>query len=110
LHLPVRWGSGGARRLVLTRRFGRPPLDGGREVLLLQMESVRGIRALVLNGQHVAPVAVEEARFEIEIPDLADRNVLSLEIELPEQGPDGSGSSEEWGMIALVVRTVERAQ
>jgi hypothetical protein len=110
LHLPVRWSCGGARRLVLTRRFGRPPLDRGRQILLLQMERVRGIRALVLNGQHIAPGAVENSRFEIEIPDLADRNVLILEIELHEQGPSGSGSSEEWGVIALIVRTVEPAQ
>jgi hypothetical protein len=110
LILPVQWASGGARRLVLTRRFGRPPLDQGRQVLVLRMERVRGIRSIALNGQTIAPVAVETSRFEIEVTDLAERNVLTLEIELPEEGPDPAGSLQEWGDIAIVVRTVEPAQ
>jgi hypothetical protein len=109
LDLPVRWSADEPRRLVLTRRFGRPPLDQGRQILLLQMDQVEGILALALNGQPIAPVAAATCRYEIEVPDLAERNVLVLEIELPEPGPEPERHREEWGVIALVVRAVERA-
>jgi len=110
LDLPVRWGSDQPRRLVLTRRFGRPPLDPGRQVLLIQMDQVEGIDSFVLNGQPIAPIATAACRYELEVPNLAERNVLVLEIELPEAGPDPAARRGEWGLIALVVRTIEPAQ
>ena len=108
LDLPVLWGSESPRRLVLTRRFGRPPLDHGRQLLLLQMDHVEGIRSLFLNGQPIAPMAAAIGCYELELPDLAERNVLVLEIVLPESRADLAGDRDEWGVIALVVRTVER--
>jgi hypothetical protein len=104
LTLPVRWGSEDCRRLVLTRRFGRPPLDQGRQVLLLKMDQVEGIVSLVLNGRPIGATAAATRCYEIEVTDLAERNVLVLEVELPESRPDAAGSREEWGVIALVVR------
>jgi hypothetical protein len=74
------------------------------------MDQVEGILALVLNGQPIAPVAAATCRYEIEVPNLAERNVLVLQIELPEPGPEPERRREEWGVIALVVRAIEPAQ
>ena len=71
------------------------------------MDQVRGILSLALNGQPIAPVAVEISHYEIEVPKLDERNLLALEIETPGAGPSSGASEEEWGVIALVVRTVE---
>ena len=71
------------------------------------MDQVEGIVSLALNGQPIAPVAAATCRYEIEVPNLAERNVLDLEIELPEPGHNPRGRPEEWGVIALVVRGVE---
>ena len=109
LNLPVRWESEGPRRLVLTRRFGRPPLNQGQQVLFLQMDQVEGILSLVLNGQPIGRTAASISSYEIEVPDLAERNVLVLEIALPEPRPEVTGGREEWGVIALVVRTTDLA-
>ena len=46
------------------------------------MDQVEGTVSLVLNGQPIAPVAATTSRYEIELPDLAERNVLVLEIEI----------------------------
>ncbi len=49
--LPVRWDPGNPRRLRLTRRFGRPPVDLERQGLFLELAQARGIRSLLLNGK-----------------------------------------------------------
>jgi hypothetical protein len=104
LTLPVRWGLRDPRRLILTRRFGRPRLEQGSRVWL-QMDQVKGVVALSLNGQSIFPVLPEITRYEIELPTLTERNVLVLEIEVREPGGEITGAGGEWGMIALVVRT-----
>jgi hypothetical protein len=68
------------------------------------MDQVEGVLSLVLNGRSIAPAAPATCHYEIEVPDLAERNVLVLEIELPEVSPDPGGYPVEWGVIALVVR------
>jgi hypothetical protein len=109
LVLPVRWSCELPRRLVLIRRFGRPPVDEDRQIFLLQLDQVEGILSLVLNDRPIALTAGAACRYEIEVPALAERNVLVLEIELPEAGCDPGDNREEWGMIALVVRSGEPA-
>jgi len=104
LTLPVRWEPREPRRMVLTRRFGRPHLEHGSRVLL-QMDQVQGVIALSLNGQSIFPVLPEITRYEIELTDLAERNVLVLEIDVSQTGGEITGAGGEWGMIALVVRT-----
>jgi hypothetical protein len=103
LTLPVRWGLRDPRRVILTRRFGRPRLEPGSRVLL-QMDQVEGVVGLSLNGDSIFPVLPEITRYEIELPVLAERNVLVLEIEVPEPAGEITGAGAEWGLIALVVR------
>ena len=45
LILPVRWSPRRPRRLRLTRRFGRPPLDDQGNILVLQAGPGPGIRS-----------------------------------------------------------------
>jgi hypothetical protein len=104
LTLPVRWGLRDQRRMILTRRFGRPPLEPGSRVLL-QMDQVEGVVSLSLNGESIFPVLPQTTRYEIELPALADRNVLVLEIELNESAGATTGAWSEWGQIALIVRS-----
>lgn len=103
LTLPVRWGRHDPRRVILTRRFGRPRLEPGTRVLL-QMDQVEGVVSLSLNGDSIFPVLPEATHYEIELPALAERNVLVLEIEMPEPASEITGAGVEWGVIALVVR------
>jgi hypothetical protein len=106
LTLPVRWGVRNPGRMILTRRFGRPPLEPGSRVLL-QMNQVQGVVALTLNGQFIFPVVPEITHYEIELPPLAEKNVLVLELEVRQPTGGITGSGDEWGMIALVVRSAE---
>ena len=106
LALPIRWGLRSTGRVILTRRFGRPPLEPGDRVLL-QMDQVQGVVALSLNGQSIFPVLPEITRYEIELPALAEKNVLVLELEMPEPVGKIDSPGDEWGMIALVVRPRE---
>jgi hypothetical protein len=104
LTLPVRWGLRDPRRMILTRRFGRPRLEPGSRVLL-QMEQVEGVVGLSLNGESIFPVLPETTRYEIELPALAERNVLVLEIDRREPASEITGAAGEWGEIALIVCT-----
>jgi hypothetical protein len=110
LNLPVRWGPEYGRRLILTRRFGRPPLGRASQVLLLQMDQVEGILSLTLNGQPISGVSPETSRYQVPLEGLSERNVLVVEVETPKLGANPGGGSGEWGMIALVVRTVDPAE
>jgi hypothetical protein len=93
----------------MTRRFGRPPLDHDRQVLLLDMNQVEGLLSLVLNGRTIGRIAPATCSYEIELSDLAERNVLVVEIELPEAGLIPAEHQKEWGVIALVVRSNDSA-
>ena len=104
LTLPTRWGSDRPRRLRLTRRFNRPPLDADCWIGL-RLEQVAGIQALLLNGQPLACASPDESRYEIPLSSLPDRNLLVLEIEPPQSTDSGGAVSPEWGAIALVIRT-----
>ncbi len=73
-------------------------------MLLLKWIRSQGVVALSLNGQSIFPVLPEITHYEIELPELAERNVLVLEIEMPEPVGKIDSPGDEWGMIALVVR------
>ena len=107
LTLPVRWGQDSPRRVVLTRRFGRPPLETAGQALLLRMDQVEGLFSLSLNGRPIALESVLGSRHEIELGELSDRNLLVLEVETPAFEAGAGGSRREWGNIAIVVRSFE---
>jgi len=104
--LPMRWSPDGLGRMRLTRRFGRPPFDPDRELLILRLDQVAGIRSMLLNGQPVAGVAPERSFYELQINHSRDRNLLVLEVERPLPGMESAGASAEWGIVALVVRPI----
>jgi hypothetical protein len=109
LTLPVRWGPDDTEPLILTRRFSRPRLLPDREALVLRMDQVGGILSLSLNGQSIAPISPTTCRYEIELGGLLERNELVLHVETRSRECEPAGISAEWGVISLVVRTVEPA-
>jgi len=110
LSLPVRWSEDTQGRLILTRRFGRPRVVAASEVLLLRMEQVDGIVSLSLNGHPIALAAGLATAHEVELDGLSARNVLVLEVEAPEFQAANGRSQQEWGLIALVVRSLGAAE
>ncbi len=90
----------------LTRRFGRPPLSPTRHVISLRMDHVPGIDVLELNGRSITPVSPHLSSYRIELDDLAERNVLVLEVE-PLVDKKGGARPEPWGVIALVISPVD---
>jgi len=105
--LPIRWRPDGLGRLRLTRRFGRPPFEPEREVLILRLDQVAGIHCILLNGQPVAGVSPESSMYEIQLEHALDRNLLEIELEPPLAGVEAAEATAEWGIIALVIRPIE---
>ena len=114
LTLPIRWDVDRPRRLRLTRRFQRPPLEdpshlGSRQAgppeLWLLLEHVPGLLALELNGESPVCVWPEQTRYEIPLGRLPQRNQLVLEIETPRSNDRAGSAAPEWGSIALVIRS-----
>jgi hypothetical protein len=108
LTLPISWESDRPRRLRLTRRFNRPPLDAESRMVLL-LEQVPGITSLALNGHAVARVSPGESHYEIPLGSLPERNELVLEVEIPRSAAPAGCPTPEWGAIALVIRTAPAA-
>ena len=113
LTLPIRWDVDLPRRLRLTRRFQRPPLEdpslpgsrqAGQPDLRLLLEQVPGLIALELNGESPVCVWPEQTRYEIPLSRLPQRNQLVLEVETPRRDDRPGGEAPEWGCIALVIR------
>lgn len=109
IDLPIRWGPGRPRRLRLTRRFGRPPLDARKEGLFLELDRVPGMQSLVLNGKSLAAVTGTRAYYLIPLAEIEARNVLEIEIETGEPGGEAAGQDLDWGHIALVIRSLHHA-
>jgi hypothetical protein len=110
LELPTRWTFDVPTRLILTRRFGRPAFDPSRQALLLELEQVAGTRSILLNGQPIALVAAATPQHTIKLGDLPERNALVLEIETPVHVVSAAGTVDDWGLISLIVRTIEPAR
>jgi hypothetical protein len=71
------------------------------------MEHVVGVLSVTFNGQALVLASGDAAGHEILLPGLAERNVLVLEIDTSTLSAQPDGADQEWGMIALAVRTVE---
>jgi hypothetical protein len=102
--LPIDWGHNQPRRLQLIRRFGRPSVDAGSQVVL-RLENAPGIQRLLLNGQSVPPPSPSDSRYEIPLDLAPDRNLLVLEVETPGTTDSEPASSKLWGEVAIVIRT-----
>ena len=103
LTLPIRWDLDRPRRMRLTRRFQRPPLEVPSHLVLL-LEHVPGIISLELNGESPVRVSPEQTRYEVPLGRLPQRNQLVLEIETPRSNDWAGSDAPEWGSIALVIR------
>lgn len=97
LTLPISWApQPSPRRLRLVRRFGAPAADRVRLVL----EAVEGLRAMTLNGVPLVFDPAATDRLVADLPPLANRNVLTLDIDLAGRSTEPSAP---WGHIALVL-------
>jgi hypothetical protein len=72
------------------------------------MENVLGIRAVSLNGRALASATPGNSSYEIVLTDLPERNILVLDVELPDSEQENPDLCTGWGVIALVVRPVVR--
>ena len=76
-----------ASRVRLTRRFGRPTGLASGDVVWLVVERAGPPGEITLNGRPLGQAGVHEAgRFDV-TADLADRNRLEVEVDLPLSGP-----------------------
>jgi hypothetical protein len=102
--LPIRWGPDRSGRVLLTRRFGRPPIVSLHQELFLIMEQVPGVLSISLNDVEFSDISPEQSSFQHRLQGLPPRNVLTLcvESERARAGPDAQGS--DWGFISLAIR------
>ncbi len=105
--LPVRWDPGNPRRLRLTRRFGRPPVDLERQTLLLELAQARGIHSLLLNGKAQSGVSASKSYYLIPLAEIDERNTLVLEVETAESAVGAGEGVQDWGQIAILVRSID---
>ena len=109
MSLPLEGPPRGTSRVVLTRRFGRPPIDPDRERLALRLEGVVGLVGIRLNGRAMAIPPAGATDLELSPDDLRPSgNVLVLEV-LPPSGTPAGSEDSRWGMVALVIRRPDPA-
>lgn len=95
--LPIALEPRSTGRLVFVRRFGRPAHDPAQQQVALVLERVPGLARIRLNGRDRPLLPID--RFVLENLELAERNVLVLEVE-----PETTGAPrDDWGHVALVV-------
>jgi hypothetical protein len=109
LDLPAHWDRATPRLLCLTRWFRRPLIQSSDEVLLLRFEHVPGLTRVWLNGDLIdgctqASEPRSDGPFEIRLPNLAERNLLTLDVLLGEDDEPADQCRQAWGEIALVIR------
>ena len=101
--LPLDGPPRGTSRVVLTRRFNRPPIDPRLESLALRLEGIPGLLETRLNGRPMALPPGGTLEIGLTWSELrATGNVLALEVD-----PSTAGDEQvrhPWGMIALVIR------
>ena len=85
----------------LARTFQPPTLNRNAETLWLDLESVRGLVSIELNGEAL-PRTESDSRVErIPLSDtLPPRNRLVLQVDV------NAVTTAEWGIIALVIRNI----
>jgi hypothetical protein len=103
--LPTYFDFTTARRVRLSRRFGRPPMKDPAEELWLRLERVTGLDSMTINGATIALQASLPDPLEIALRELMERNLLVLEVSLPSRESPTSQFDSRWGEIALIVRT-----
>ena len=102
--LPAAWPPGVASPFLLLRRFGRPPLDPGREEARLELLDVPGLVSARINGREMARPPEGVSSWVVPLPGpLLPRNVLALEVDFREL----PGLPTDWGSIALVIAPKE---
>ncbi len=77
---PARGDSG---RVRLGRRFGRPTGLGPSDVVWLVVEGAAPSGVVTLNG---SPLGEAPGRFDV-TTELAERNHVTIEVDLPDAGP-----------------------
>jgi hypothetical protein len=107
--LPVRWGASHPARLRLSRRFGRPPIDTTRQLLLLELDRARGIQSLLLNGKALTAISPQKSYYLIPLAEIEERNLLAIEVETGEAANDSTDAEQDWGHFALVIRSIDRS-
>ncbi|MEJ7638641.1 MAG: hypothetical protein WKF75_11860 [Singulisphaera sp.] len=75
--LPLEAPPRGTTRVVLTRQFGRPPLDPGRERLALRLEGVVGLVEMRLNGRAMAIPSGGATDLELSLTTSSRRGMCS---------------------------------
>ena len=98
-NLPENQGS-----LVFSRFFQRPPLTNPGQTLWLQLESVPGLKSIMVNRRELAranPQGPIEHLFLGD--DLPARNQLILSVD------SNVRLEEDWGRIALVIQEEDRS-
>jgi hypothetical protein len=97
--LPIVWDDPALVPPRLARNFRRPPLEAGRDRLVVRLDAVPGLRAVWLNDRELARPGPAADRIEVPLDAAAPgRNRLVLEID-----PDGIEPGADWGRIALVI-------
>ncbi len=101
--LPLEGPPVGRSRVILSRRFGRPPIDPGRECLALRLEGVVGLAGIRLNGRAMAVPPVGATDLELAPDELRPSgNLIVLDV-LPPAGTPPEADDSRWGMVALVI-------
>lgn len=103
--LPAHFDHNAIRRLRLSRRFQRPPLDHATEALWLRLGQVPGLLSATLNDAPLLLVPHASDLIEIPLSDLPPRNLLVLDVDLPAQSDVEPARPSPWGEVALVIRS-----
>jgi hypothetical protein len=75
--------------------------------VLLELDRARGIHSLLFNGKALATISPAKSYYLLPLAEIAERNILILEVEtgqscdaLAEGGPD-------WGQIVILIRPID---
>ncbi|AMV36947.1 hypothetical protein [Planctomyces sp. SH-PL62] len=92
------WPSGRPpRRIRLSRRFGRPPGSGpAAPRARFVLDAAHGVRSIAFNGEPLRWREPSPGCLRAELPELAARNEIVVEIELP------PAPASAWGEAAIV--------
>jgi hypothetical protein len=107
--LPIRWDPDNPRRLRLSRQFGRPQIDPERQSLLLELSEASGIHSLLLNGKALTAFDPAKSYYLIPLAEIDERNTLVLEVETGESHAGAAEDNPDWGEIAILIRSINRA-
>lgn len=82
-------------RLLLRRRFGRPPREPEASAVL-RISGMPGLRSLTFNGRPIEVDSPASSDFETDLGPLQPRNELTIEAQPPPNAAD-------WGDVRLVL-------